>query len=148
LSDKDARSRIRAKPEELDEFVATHAKHVIRLARPDYNAVSKEARGLIDESKKHTNQVFFLPREDHKDFYFVRGERILFYKDKLKEIDGQIVAGEPLTTIWDDLLSNNLHNEGGVTFPKGKKPEALLKRVIDMSTAPGDWVLDSFAGSG
>jgi adenine-specific DNA-methyltransferase len=148
LSDKDARGRIRTNPEEVDEFVTTHAQHVIRLARPDYNAVSKEARALIDQSKKRPDEVFFLPREDHKDFYFVRGERILFYKDKLKEIDGQLVAGEPLTTIWDDLLSNNLHNEGGVTFPKGKKPEGLLKRVIDMSTEPGDWVLDSFAGSG
>jgi adenine-specific DNA-methyltransferase len=28
------------------------------------------------------------------------------------------------------------------------KPEKLLLRVIEMSTNPGDWVLDSFAGSG
>lgn len=28
------------------------------------------------------------------------------------------------------------------------KPERLLQRVIEMSTNPGDWVLDSFAGSG
>jgi adenine-specific DNA-methyltransferase len=148
LSEKDARARIRSNPEEIDDFVASHAPQVVRLARPDYKAVSKEARALIDESKKKPDEVLHLPREDHKDFYFIRGERILFYKDKLKEIDGNLVAGEPLTTIWDDLLSNNLHNEGDVNFPKGKKPEALLKRVIEMSTAPGDWVLDSFGGSG
>jgi len=80
--------------------------------------------------------------------YFVRGERILFYADKLKFIDGKKVAGEPLTSIWDDVLSNNLHNEGGVDFPKGKKPEALIKRCFDLVTNPGDLVLDSFAGSG
>ncbi|MBI4238188.1 MAG: site-specific DNA-methyltransferase [Deltaproteobacteria bacterium] len=28
------------------------------------------------------------------------------------------------------------------------KPERLLKRVLDIATSPGDWVLDSFAGSG
>ena len=28
------------------------------------------------------------------------------------------------------------------------KPERLLQRVIEISSAPGDWVLDSFAGSG
>ena len=28
------------------------------------------------------------------------------------------------------------------------KPERLLKRVIEIATSPGDWVLDSFAGSG
>jgi adenine-specific DNA-methyltransferase len=44
--------------------------------------------------------------------------------------------------------SNNLHKEGGVEFPKGKKPESLLKRMLELSTKPGDLVLDSFAGSG
>jgi adenine-specific DNA-methyltransferase len=28
------------------------------------------------------------------------------------------------------------------------KPERLVKRVLDIATNPGDWVLDSFAGSG
>ena len=28
------------------------------------------------------------------------------------------------------------------------KPERLLKRIIDLATKPGDWVLDSFLGSG
>jgi adenine-specific DNA-methyltransferase len=72
----------------------------------------------------------------------------LFYSDKVKNIDGQNVAGEPLTTLWDDILSNNLHKEGGVEFPKGKKPEALIKRCLDLCTAPNDIVLDSFGGSG
>jgi adenine-specific DNA-methyltransferase len=80
--------------------------------------------------------------------YFKNGDRFLFYSDKLKLVDGQHVAGEPLTTLWDDILSNNLHKEGGVDFPKGKKPELLIKRCLELSTAPGDWVLDSFAGSG
>ena len=80
--------------------------------------------------------------------YFRNGERILFYVDKLKLVDGEYVAGEPLTTLWDDILSNNLHNEGGVEFPKGKKPEALIKRILELSSNSGDWVLDSFAGSG
>ncbi|OQY98242.1 MAG: site-specific DNA-methyltransferase [Planctomycetes bacterium UTPLA1] len=28
------------------------------------------------------------------------------------------------------------------------KPEALLQRIVEISTSPGEWVLDSFAGSG
>lgn len=28
------------------------------------------------------------------------------------------------------------------------KPEELIKRILELSTAPGDWVIDSFAGSG
>ena len=39
-------------------------------------------------------------------------------------------------------------SEGGVEFKRGKKPEKLLKRIIELSTGDGDWVLDSFLGSG
>ena len=134
--------------EKLSEFVSENAHRVVRLARPNYNAVSAEARTLIDESLKNKKQVILLKRENFSDMYFVRGERILFYADKLKLIDGKQTAGEPLTSIWDDVLSNNLHNEGGVAFPKGKKPEALIKRCFDLVSIPGDLVLDSFAGSG
>jgi len=132
----------------IADFVQENARAVIRLARPDYNAVSAAARQIIDQSKKRPDEVMMLPRGDLSDMFFLRGERILFYSDKLKMVDGKFVAGEPLTSIWDDLLSNNLHNEGGVDFPKGKKPEALIKRCIELASAPGDLVLDSFAGSG
>ncbi len=46
------------------------------------------------------------------------------------------------------MLPNDLHNEGGVTLPKGKKPEALLARLIELGTEEGDTVLDFFAGTG
>src|SRR5207302_8042947 len=35
--------------------------------------------------------------------------------------------------------------ENKFQFPK---PEGLLRHIVEMSTRPGDWVLDSFAGSG
>lgn len=133
---------------EMTAFVHENARAVIQLARPDYNAVSSAARDMIDKSKSAPRGVFKLERPSLSDMYFIGGQRILFYADKLKLVDGQYVAGEPLTSIWDDILSNNLHNEGGVEFPKGKKPEALIKRCLDLSTNPGDLVLDSFGGSG
>jgi len=147
MSEKEAK-RIDEYEKKIDEFVLSNARSVIQLARPNYEGVSAEARGLIDHSLKNPRAVFRLDREGYSDIYLIGGQRILFYSDKLKLIDGQFVAGEPLTTIWDDLLSNNLHKEGGVDFPKGKKPEALIKRILELSTNPGDLVLDSFAGSG
>lgn len=133
----------------VTEFVHEHANSVIRLARPDYNAVSSAAREAIDYSRASPKEILKLEREGElSDMYFSNGERILFYADKLKVIDGKQVSGEPLTSIWDDILSNNLHNEGGVEFPKGKKPEHLVKRCFDLATLPGDLVLDSFGGSG
>ena len=143
-----AKKIVKENSSELDNFVMDHPECVIRTARPDYEAVSEAARQLIDESQKRPNEILKLERENNSDMYFRNGERLLFYKDKLKLIDGRYVAGEPLTTLWDDLLSNNLHNEGGFAFPKGKKPEHLVKRVLELCTKDGDLVLDSFAGSG
>lgn len=148
LTEREARKIVKEFPEKLDEFVLSNPRQVIRSARPDYASVSEAAREMIDKSKDDPSRIYRLSREDHSDMYFKGGERILFYQDKLKLVDGEYVAGEPLTTLWDDILSNNLHNEGGIEFPKGKKPEALVKRVLDLTTKPGDLVLDSFAGSG
>jgi adenine-specific DNA-methyltransferase len=106
--------------EELSKFVINHAHRVIRTARPDYEGVGSYVRDMIDQSKTKPDEVFLLSRENFSNMYFKNGERWLFYADKLKEVDGVKVAGEPLTNLWGDLLSNNLHNEGGVSFPKGK----------------------------
>lgn len=38
--------------------------------------------------------------------------------------------------------------EGGVNFPNSKKPEKLIERLMLLSTEEGDWILDSFLGSG
>ena len=38
--------------------------------------------------------------------------------------------------------------EGGVSFANSKKPEKLISRILSLSTQKGDWVLDSFLGSG
>jgi adenine-specific DNA-methyltransferase len=148
ISDRDAKRDLEDYEERLNEFVQKHAAQVVRLARPSYDDVSAAARVMIDQSRSDPKTIYFFQRQDHSDMYFLGGERFLFYTDKIKIIDGEPVAGEPLTTLWDDILSNNLHKEGGVEFPKGKKPESLVKRVLDLTTKPGDWVLDSFSGSG
>lgn len=148
LSAREARLLTKEKPEVVDQFVLAHARSVTQLARPDYNAVSSETRELINLSHDTPEKILRLQRKGYSDIFLKGGKRILFYSDKLKTIDGSLVAGEPLTTLWDDILSNNLHAEGGVLFPKGKKPEGLIKRVLELASNENDWVLDSFAGSG
>jgi len=53
-----------------------------------------------------------------------------------------------LCDFWDDIDFNNSQNEGGVSFPSGKKPEMLLARIISMFSNKNDIVLDFFVGSG
>jgi len=132
----------------IDDFVLRNAKRVVRTARVKDKDVNEDARAALQKSRTSRNVVTRSRREGKSDYYFLNGEQLLFYKSKVREVNGQSIAGVALSNIWDDLLSNNLHNEGGVEFPKGKKPEALVKRVIELTTFRGDWVLDSFAGSG
>lgn len=134
--------------EKISDFVLNNANRVVQPARPDYNSVGQNVRDAIDHSRASPSEVVYLERENHENMYFKNGQRWLFYTNKLKFIDGGFVAGEPLTNLWSDILSNNLHKEGGVKFPKGKKPEALIKRILELSTNSGDLVLDSFGGSG
>jgi adenine-specific DNA-methyltransferase len=132
----------------VNDFVINHAKQVAQFVRPDYEKVSDEARIMIDASLSKPQEIMLLEREKYSDLYFIGGQRIIFYSGKLKEVDGELVSGEPLTTLWDDLLSNNLHKEGGVELPKSKKPEALVKRCLELSTKEDDLVLDCYLGSG
>ena len=124
-----ARKRVKDNPILLERFVINNAVSVIRTARPDMKSVGKDIQEMVLASKNNPSAILYLHREGNPDMYFINGERILFYKDKLKNIDGELVSAEPLTTLWDDILSNNLHKEGNVSFPKGKKPEYLIKRV-------------------
>lgn len=143
-----ARKRVKDNPILMEKFVLNNAASVIQTARPDVKSVGKEIQEFVRISKASPDKILYLHREGNPDMYFINGERILFYKDKLKNIDGELVSAEPLTTLWDDILSNNLHKEGNVSFPKGKKPEHLIKRVLEIATNEGDLVLDSFLGSG
>ncbi len=144
----EARKQIKENPYLMDDFVLKNAESVIRTARPDMKSVGKDIQEIVKKSASNQKSIFYLHRENNPDMYFMKGERILFYKDKLKEVDGELISAEPLTTLWDDILSNNLHNEGGVSFPKGKKPEYLIKRVLEIASNEQDWFLDSFLGSG
>mgnify|MGYP002724192700 CR=1 FL=1 len=55
--------------------------------------------------------------------------------------------GTPLSDVWSDipLISSNAAEALG--YPT-QKPVALLQRILDASTNPGDIVLDPFAGCG
>ena len=56
--------------------------------------------------------------------------------------------GKLLCDFWDDVDFNNSQNEGGVSFPSGKKPELLLARLISMFTQQDEIVCDFYLGSG
>jgi adenine-specific DNA-methyltransferase len=134
--------------DELFEFIVANAKAVVQLAYPDKDKVSKEARKLINNSKNNPRKVIHYSRDNNPDMYLIGGQRILFYSDRLIEDGGEIVTGESLSNLWDDVLPNDLHNEGGIKLKKGKKPEKLIQRILQLASNENDIILDFFVGSG
>jgi len=57
------------------------------------------------------------------------------------------MPGVPLQDIWDDIPPINSQAAERLGYPT-QKPLALLERIIDFSSNPGDMVLDPFCGCG
>ena len=134
--------------DEIERFALSHAEGVVRFAQPRYEAVSHEARRMIDASKARPTETLRLEREAHKDMFFRGGNRILFLADKVRQDGARSFLVEPLTNVWDDVPFQGIAREGGVVFTRNKKPERLVARIVAMATDPNDWVLDAYLGSG
>jgi adenine-specific DNA-methyltransferase len=80
--------------------------------------------------------------------YFLNRRILAWLRDIAgKGRKGRIVKKSRLTNLWE-VPNAQLFSEGGVEFRQGKKPEALVARIIALATRDGEWVLDSFLGSG
>lgn len=136
--------------EELETFIFSNSKSICRFAALDDSSVSENAVKMKYISKQNPQNIYCVEREDKNNYYFRNGDIILFFEDRLIDVNGKKVFGELVADIWDDVLPNDLHNEGGVKLRKGKKPEKLIQRFIDLATNKdsGEWVLDYFGGSG
>ena len=84
--------------------------------------------------------------------------RRFFHAPKAGNRNGSYFQGIPRSTTHTRLphpnfldfheAYNRVAAEGGVSFRNGKKPESLLRLLIEMFTDPGDTVLDYHLGSG
>ncbi len=114
------------------DFAVKNADRVVASYAPH-----KPAAGLaeaVEASKKNPTKVLHYERADNSDCYLLNGRLLAFYKNKLKDVDGKVVPTQLLTDFWADLSWDSLSFEGGVKLKNGKKPEALLKRIIDLTT--------------
>jgi len=58
----------------------------------------------------------------------------------------KVARGKLPTDVWWHTIVTT--NGGERTGYATQKPEGVLRRIVQASSAPGDWVLDFFAGSG
>lgn len=131
-----------------NEFIINNSERICR-----YTAISDTGAGAkILELKllslSNPDVIFYLHRDNLDDVYVINGQQLSFYNKNVRDINGELCATMPLTDIWTDIAWEGIAKEGNVTFKKGKKPERLIQRCIELVTEPGDLVLDSFLGSG
>lgn len=123
------------------------------------NRVQKENKfqnDLIADMKKDgLYSVEYIPsRGKYENYettlYYFNNELLSFLSDTASVVDNKVVKSQKMTTLWthSEIPKADIAHEGDVYFPRGKKPEQLLKRILEMSSEPGDIVLDSFLGSG
>lgn len=68
---------------------------------------------------------------------------------KKQILNGEAVKLLPIVNFADFAGDyGNIRHEGGVALNSGKKPEKLLKMLLDYTTREGDIILDFFGGSG
>ncbi len=60
---------------------------------------------------------------------------------------GKYIVERAVDNLWDDIPGLGVTPGEDCGYPT-QKTEALLRRIISVSSNPGDWVLDCFAGSG
>ena len=101
-----------------------------------------------DQSKKKPERILTVEREGQYTVYVHKGREIAFYSKKLHEVDGELVPSMQVSNIWTDTPYEGIAREGGVTLKGGKKPEKLIRRILEMASNPGDIVLDYHLGSG
>ena len=131
----------------IADFAFENKERIFRTAAVGGGALKKRKKTVL-LSKQNKGIVMQHPNEDVEHFYILNGEMIVFWGNAFKEIDGKFVPAEALTDVWTDIGFTGIANEGGVTLKNGKKPEALLKRIIEIATNDNDIVLDYHLGSG
>ena len=128
-------------------FALENAARIVSVRDPQ--KPTDELIALLAKSKAERDKVFVYNKSDgDSKGYVYNGGVFSFYSKKVMIIDGVKTSTELLTGLWTDISWDGIANEGSVTLKNGKKPEKLLRRIIEMSAEPNDLIMDFHLGSG
>lgn len=129
-------------------FQTTNAQSSIRTRIIDYRQEKKISDDILSieyvpKTGKNKGKVY-------EQFY--KGDKcrlFVWLRDTSEIINGELYKKDLQGTYWDmNAWMKNVAKEGETDFPNSKKPEKLISQIIEMTTSKGDFVLDSFLGSG
>ncbi len=97
--------------------------------------------------KKYTFNQLFIPKSEKSSAQGKAWKSVIGDDGIRRSIQtDEPTKGVPMPDAWEISMINPVGNER-VDYPT-QKPEALLERIINASSNPGDLVLDCFCGSG
>lgn len=129
----------------IEDYAFNHAENVVSIRDP--HKPTDTVKRLMNESR-NVDYVLEYKREDGTSAYIYKGGALAFYSNKMRVLDGEMAVTELLSDFWSHISWAGIANEGGVKLKNGKKPEKLIKQILELSTEPGDIVLDYHMGSG
>ena len=129
----------------IAQYAFDHAEDVVSIRDP--HKPTDTVKALMKKSKE-LGHVIEQVREDGTSSYFYNGGALAFYSNKMQIIDGEKCITELLTDFWNHSSWAGIANEGGVKLKNGKKPEKLIKQIIEMTTSEKDLVVDFHLGCG
>lgn len=134
----------------LEQMVAKYAYNnadkIISIR--DLHKPTEKVKELQKLSKITKNKIFSYTKSDGSKTYIVNGGAIAFYSSKMHLIDGEICITELLSDFWSHISWAGIAKEGNITFKNAKKPEKLIKQILEIGTEENEIVLDFFWGSG
>ncbi len=137
----------------MAEYALSNSEKVVSIRDP--HKPTDKLKILLEKSKVTRDKIFVYEKSGKGDDaeiesgYIINGGSLSFYSNKVKVIDGVETPTELLTDFWYDLSWDGIGKEGGIKLKNGKKPEKLLKRIIELATDnENDIVLDYHLGSG
>lgn len=130
----------------IAQFAFENSENIVSIR--DLHKPTDKVKELQEQSRKNGNKIIAYDKVDGEKMYLYKGGALAFYSNKINEVDGKKVVTELLSDLWDHISWAGIAKEGGVKLKNGKKPEKLLKQIIELTTQENDIVLDFFAGSG
>jgi site-specific DNA-methyltransferase (adenine-specific) len=94
---------------------------------------------------KHDSLLWYVMDRDHYTFHLDGSDRIPYMAPGLVGAEKAARGKTPTDVWWHTIVPTKGNERTG--YPT-QKPLGILRRIIAVHTAPGDLVLDCFAGSG
>jgi len=135
----------------MGEYALNNAEKVVSIRDP--HKPTDKLKELLKKSKIERDTIFIYQKSNDDEVngtgYVINGGALSFYSNKVKTIEGKLTATELLTDFWADISWDGIAKEGGVKLKNGKKPEKLIKRLVEIATNdPNDIIMDFYLGSG